>query len=209
MWRDGRVTELLRWSSEPGLQTFCFCFYGCQFLIVVWRLSLLLLPLSIIHRSFSQWTSCMCNAVLLSPFGLTWVDSVDTKSGLINQVVRWVWGLAHSLPSQQGGPHPEGNAGHTHSLAHGSSQSAEHFISGDFQELPNGEHSCKCDDSGIWKIWGWSMQGQQGWLVITKLCWCAAVGSGETEGHSQTNKFQAYLGDIVGLIPDLCNKVSQ
>lgn len=53
----------------------------------------------------------------MSASGLACTDIVDTKNVLINQVVRWVWGLAHLMPSKQGRPHPERNVGCGHSLA--------------------------------------------------------------------------------------------
>lgn len=53
----------------------------------------------------------------MSASGLTCIDIVDTKNVLINQVVRWVSGLAHLMSSKQGGPHPKKNVGRRHSLA--------------------------------------------------------------------------------------------
>lgn len=71
------------------------------------------------------------------------------KVVLISQVVRLVWGLAHSLPSKQGGTQFEGNVEHRQSLAKGDNQIAEHSISGDLKKHPNRKHSCRCDDSRI------------------------------------------------------------
>lgn len=92
-YRSGRVTDLeIIWAR---ITNFLFLFLR----VSVPHCGLKpLLPPSIIHRSYSQSTSCMCNLALVSASGLTWIDMFDTKSVLIKQVIRWVWSLAHSLP---------------------------------------------------------------------------------------------------------------
>ena len=66
----------------------------------------------------------------MSASGFTCIDTIDTKNVLRNQVVKWVWGLAHSLLSKQGELHPERNVEHRRSLAQDGSPIAEHFTSG-------------------------------------------------------------------------------
>lgn len=86
--------------------------------MVLWKLSPLLPPpLLSFTGVFPNKCLTSLNPILMSAFGLTCIDIVDPKNVLINQVVRWVWGLSHLMSSKQGGPHPEKNVGHRHSLA--------------------------------------------------------------------------------------------
>lgn len=82
----------------------------------------------------------------MSASGFTCIDTIDTKNVLRNQVVKWVWGLAHSLLSKQGELHPERNVEHR---TQDGSPIAGHFTSGDMQKHHSGEHPGGCDDSGI------------------------------------------------------------